>query len=407
MLRIQRSLVSAFRPSVHSVATRACATHEKNSSDVWNKEAQTFHGGQDWAHLSNFVEDFSVTTNPLGTPKKALEAARAAIDTIHHYPPADFEPAISDLARWLWPGPEGGDWQEGHSRLLLGNGASELIDLVIRDGPIGGWKPASPYGVQYKEYERSAEAAGNVRREHTDKSALLTCVVNPNNPTGRYLPVEQMKSWIESNCADGSHVIVDESMQPWVGPHWRKDSLLLQQQWLQDMLAQRGIHVFLMHSWTKIWSCTGVRLGSVVCPTKESLMRIRKKQVPWSVNTSALAFLSEVVKDDEYMNKTWEVTAGWRQHTVDELLARFPTWTVTGESFLSWLWLDTASGEVAEQATDLAKAAGVPVRSGKPGYEEPTKVRIAVRDPKHLKLLLDAWEPLRRGRGGDPPGEAL
>ena len=155
------------------------------------------------------------------------------------------------------------------------------------------------------------------------------------------------------------------------------------------------IHVFLMHSWTKIWSCTGVRLGSVVCPTQESLIRIRKKQVPWSVNSSALAFLSEVVNDTEYMDKTWEITHVWRKHTEDQLLERFPTWEAHGKPFLSWLWLDTKDEAVADQATALAKAAGVPVRSGKPGYEEPTMVRIAVRHPDHLGLLLDAWEPLR------------
>jgi len=40
---------------------------------------QTFHGGQDWAHLSNFVEDFSVTTNGLGTPEGAVQAAYKAV----------------------------------------------------------------------------------------------------------------------------------------------------------------------------------------------------------------------------------------------------------------------------------------------------------------------------------------
>ena len=46
-----------------------------------------------------------------------------------HYPAANFEPALSDLASFLW-GEEGGCLYKEH--LLLGNGASELIDLVIR-----------------------------------------------------------------------------------------------------------------------------------------------------------------------------------------------------------------------------------------------------------------------------------
>ncbi|CAJ0748697.1 10020_t:CDS:2, partial [Entrophospora sp. SA101] len=39
-------------------------------------QSQQFHGGQDWKFLDNFVEDFSVTTNALGTPKEALKASK-------------------------------------------------------------------------------------------------------------------------------------------------------------------------------------------------------------------------------------------------------------------------------------------------------------------------------------------
>jgi hypothetical protein len=34
--------------------------------------------------LNNFVEDFSVTTNALGTPKAALEAAKEAVSLIDY-----------------------------------------------------------------------------------------------------------------------------------------------------------------------------------------------------------------------------------------------------------------------------------------------------------------------------------
>jgi hypothetical protein len=108
---------------------------------TWDSDTQTFHAGQDWMQLTldgTFVEDFSVTTNGFGTPQAAEEAAAKSCSLMHHYPPADFEPAITDLADFLWPNGH----EEGKARLLMGNGASELIDLVIRDGPIGVWKPA-------------------------------------------------------------------------------------------------------------------------------------------------------------------------------------------------------------------------------------------------------------------------
>ena len=41
-------------------------------------------------------------------------------------------------------------------------------------------------------------------------------------------------------------------MQLWVGPHWREDSLIHQREWV-DHMASKGIHVWVMTSWTKIW----------------------------------------------------------------------------------------------------------------------------------------------------------
>lgn len=54
-------------------------TTTTTANNVWDTKTQTFHGGQEHRFINNFVEDFSVTTNYLGTPKKALEAAREAV----------------------------------------------------------------------------------------------------------------------------------------------------------------------------------------------------------------------------------------------------------------------------------------------------------------------------------------
>lgn len=51
-------------------------------NNVWDTKTQTFHGGQEHRFISNFVEDFSVTTNYLGTPQKALDAAKEAVSFV-------------------------------------------------------------------------------------------------------------------------------------------------------------------------------------------------------------------------------------------------------------------------------------------------------------------------------------
>ncbi|KAJ3031263.1 hypothetical protein HDV00_008402 [Rhizophlyctis rosea] len=369
---------------------------------VWDTKTQQYHGGQEWAFLNNFVEDFSVTTNGLGIPQKALQAARDALDTCHHYPPADQEPTKTILSKFMWPQ----DPENVHSRLLLGNGASELIDLVTRYAPEGPWKPG-PWEIQYKEYERSAIALGrNVLPHDHTTPASLTCIVNPNNPSGDYMHIEELKEYIEKTVSDNTVVMVDESMQPWHSPEFRNDSLISQTAWISDIYARRGIAVFLMHSWTKLWSCTGLRLGSVVCPTERHCQDLKKVQVPWSVNSPALRFLEVACSEEEkpFLDETWAVTTKWRADTIERLEAlrvqgsqsgkEAPGWTFHGKPFLSWIWIDFGRVDVADEATRRARVAGVPVRPGSNGYNRPTCVRIAARKASQVDVLIQAWDGL-------------
>lgn len=302
---------------------------------------------------------------------------------------------------------------ELRQRLLLGNGASELIDLLVRDAAAACALPsdsghrwcAGPYLTQYKEYERSARSAGFADAPSGDPAASLICIVNPSNPTGDFMPLPDLQAWIEASTLHQSassraergtvHVLVDESMLMWIGPEWWiAHSLASQRGWLATMAA-RGVLVFVLHSWTKIWACPGLRLGSCVCPTLESAKRIRSRQPPWSVNAPALAFLSAAVQDTDYLRRTWEVTPRWRAAAREALLEAFPEWQVRGPPWASWLWVDTGSEAALAAALALARAAGLPVRSGANGYDHPTCFRMAVRSPEISSALVAA---LLRGR---------
>jgi len=341
---------------------------------------------QEWRQCQNFLEDFSVTTNGMGPPAAAVAAARSA--PIDHYPPANFEPHVSDLAEFLWPGKAA----ESHACLQLGNGASELIDLVIRSCTTAGtWRPG-PTMVQYEEYKRSAEASGFVRTSADDDSANLMCLVNPTNPTGDYMRIEALKSYIQKRCRRGTSVLVDESMQPWVGQNWREDSLVSQVEWRRKMSVEEGVDVFVIHSWTKIWSCTGIRLGSIISPTEAFMTTMKSKQVPWSVNCMALAFLSAACLDKEYLETMWQVTTQWRSHQVEQITRHFPSWRCIGEPFLSWVWIEMPDEYTAEKAVQIAKLNGTPVRWGKPGYRLPKMIRIAVRNPELSAQLFNGWQ---------------
>jgi histidinol-phosphate/aromatic aminotransferase/cobyric acid decarboxylase-like protein len=351
---------------------------------------QIEHGGQELPDL--LVADLSVTTNGLGPPAAAVRAASAAMQTIEHYPPLTCEPALGELARVLGVSSE---------LVVLGNGASELIDLLIRDAaahhaamPRGslapGWAPG-PSRTQYKEYSRSATAAGFAQLPAADVcSAKLHCIVNPSNPTGDFLGAREMRAYIETVCARGSHVLVDESMLMWLGHEWRAESLVAQGEWLRRMHAERGVTVVVLHSWTKIWACPGLRIGSCVCPTAAVAQRVRARQVPWSLNSPALAFLSAAITDEAYLTETWACTPNWNSVARAELLAAFPGWRVHGQEWCSWLWVDTGDERALASALAFARNAGLPLRSGAAGYDSPTCFRMAVRAPIVTRALVAA-----------------
>lgn len=345
------------------------------------------HGGQDINLNIELKSDFSVTTNFLGPSKVGLEYITKNINDINHYPNQNNDVYVKKLINFMFKD------HEDNKFVILGNGASELIDLVIRTIPSGPWKPG-PSDVQFLEYQRSANNTKRMKMSHHCKDTKLTCIINPNNPTGDFMELDTIKEYILKNCKPDSHVIIDESMIFWFGEDWRDHSLVSQTEWIRNLANTHNIFVYIIHSWTKIFSCTGIRIGSIVCPDESNYNEIRNIQIPWSVNTLALRYLDGCLSDTEYLNKTWINTHKFRKEQIDKLSILFPQWKFYGHSFLSWIWIDTRDTNTADIVYNLSKLNGTPVRHGKIGYKKNTFIRIAVRTPNQFNKLIDCIKPI-------------
>ena len=123
---------------------------------------------------------------------------------------------------------------------------------------------------------------------------------------------EELSKWLWENVHTGD-VIIDDSMQSWRGAEWKQDSLLAEKgrDLVGRMLSERNVAVWMITSWTKIWGCPGLRIGSLVAPDSQLRQQVKKMQVPWSVNTPALHFLSEAIRDKQFMEETWRITPEW------------------------------------------------------------------------------------------------
>ena len=80
-----------------------------------------------------------------------------------------------------------------------------------------------------------------------------------------------------------------------------------------QMSEKRGVHIFVMHSWTKIWSCTGVQICSVVAPMPTHMVELKKRQVSAGVmSVCELVLLAGVrVRTNVRCRGRKDVGLGW------------------------------------------------------------------------------------------------
>ncbi|KAL0248389.1 hypothetical protein GEMRC1_003625 [Eukaryota sp. GEM-RC1] len=333
-------------------------------------QVQEFHGGQSWEKLGDrFICDFSVTTSVLGPPRGALRAARHALSLIDHYPEQDAFKARQVVGKFIeWPA----------SQILLGNGASEFIDLVLRGNPGATWRPG-PWPCQFMEYERSAKANGLTKVDWENTDADYTVIVNPSSPTGDYVSLKKMEEWIQSTS---SVWIVDESFIMCRGPNWRKYSVM-------DLVEKYPDRIVVIVSWTKVFACPGIRIGSVAS-TQTVVNNIQSIQVPWSVNIPAQRFIAAAVTDRRYLKKTWFTVPRYRKR-FEKLLKRLGLKpNANSPMWVPWIYVDCKRADIAERMTSVALEAGLPVRHCE-SYGQPTFLRLGIRTPIHQNLLLRAW----------------
>ena len=342
------------------------------------KQITHFHGGQD-VHTHKCHVDMSVTTNGLG-PLKSWSFQLA--DQIDHYPPIRDKELYDEYCDFL---------REPGMNVLFGNGATELIDLALRNIPAGDWR-TNNVDVQYTEYENSCMVSGRTRLESNDKNALVTIIVNPNNPTGDFFTWDEMVHYIATEMRNNTYLIVDESMLFWYGTDWKSHSFVSHRDYIVNLLNTRNIKVIVIQSWTKIYACTGLRFGSMVVFDDDFYSTLREIQPPWSVNIVARDYMRHAWKAEEYLKETWEKNPKWRSGIIETLCDIYPDWDFYGKPFTSYIWINTKNEALAERVVSMSRNNGYPIRHGKNSYNRPTYIRLGVRNPE----LLNDWFQLLR-----------
>ena len=233
------------------------------------------------------IIDFCFIANPYYPTREMLEDLQRNLpNLIKSYPSSNPLMSQKNLAAVLHVDPE---------RLIIGNGATELIaliDMTLIDR-IGVPIPTFGEYIEKMKDQRDAELYAldpenryQLRLEdylawvHKRKLECLL-VINPGNPTGQFIPLEEMVEFLHW-AQDLELVIVDESFIDFSGDPI--PSLL--------PVADQFTNLLIVRSMSKHCGVPGLRLGYCYSANLFVLNRLRRFVPTWNLNTLAQYFLS-------------------------------------------------------------------------------------------------------------------
>ena len=234
--------------------------------------------------------------NPLGMSPKAHVAVERAIDGVERYPDTfDLVAALSDKLK------------VGREQIILGNGSNDVLDLVARVFLTTGRSAivaqhafvvyflatvstgAEPIVVRAKNFGHDLNAMCAALRADT----RVIWIANPNNPTGTFLPRDEIRAFLKSVPKDVV-VVIDEAYNDYLPEEVRFDSV----SWVDEFP-----NLIVTRTFSKVYGLAGLRIGyGVATPAVADLMnRVRQ---PFNVNNLAAAAAIAALDDQEFIDRS-------------------------------------------------------------------------------------------------------
>lgn len=241
--------------------------------------------------------------SPLGPSKKAIEAIRAALKSLHRYPDGGgyyLKKALSEKHK------------VGTDQIILGNGSNEVIEIFVRTFLMPGDEAimASPTFVVYPMVVQAAYGKNvivslkdgrhnldEMAKKVTDKTKIIF-IANPNNPTGTINTVTEFDS-LMNKIPEKVMVVVDEAYFEYVTSPYYPDTM-------RHLIEGRNI--LILRTFSKIYGLAGLRIGYGITK-KEFVDEMNKVRQPFNTNSlaqvGALAALSDYrhVEDSKKINE--------------------------------------------------------------------------------------------------------
>jgi hypothetical protein len=241
--------------------------------------------------------DFCYLVNPYFPPKQMLDEIRASFNTLITEYPSGMEVNSLLAAKYF------GINQE---YIVVGNGAAELIKSLIEniDGKIGVVFPT------FEEYSNRCHQkddiisytpnnknfsynASNLKDFFLDKNIKTLLLINPDNPSGNFIPKCDVLELAKWTAERNIRFIVDESFIDFSDDYTRNS--LLDNQTLKNFR-----NLIVIKSISKSYGVPGLRLGILASTDTRIVDYIKKDISIWNINSFAEFYMQifNKYKDD-------------------------------------------------------------------------------------------------------------
>lgn len=224
--------------------------------------------------------DFCYLVNPYFPPEKMKDELKANFDILLTEYPSGMR------VNSLLAAKNFGIRQEN---ILVGNGAAELIKSLMSYlyGKTGFIRPTfDEYPNRYRRESSVDFIPDNRDYSYTiydlmtffrEKKINNLIVVNPDNPSGNYIPKTDLLRLIAWCKEQNIKLVIDESFVDFAD---EMDSTIIKQS-----ILNCNTHLFVMKSISKSYGVPGLRLGVLASGDTETIAKMKKDVAIWNINS--------------------------------------------------------------------------------------------------------------------------
>ena len=285
--------------------------------------------------------------------------------------------------------------------ICVGNGAAELIKSLMEriEGRLGVVYPTfEEYPNRLPESRREVFVPKNIDFSYTasdlmayfdDRDIASLLLINPDNPSGNFIPYASLLELAEWSSRKGIRLIVDESFVDFSDGD-------VQNTLLDNQVLSKYPHLCVVKSISKSYGVPGLRLG-VIASSDTALISAMKKDVAiWNINSFAEYYMQIFGKYESDYIRSCDLFRRERDRFFRELSAVNFIRVIPSQA--NYFLCEITSRFSSSELTRLLLARfNILIKdcSSKKGFSDGRQfVRIAVRDRNDNSTLVKALNSL-------------